>query len=122
MKHLYILGTVLFTVYGQMIIKWRVSILGEIPDSLVAKVRYLVDCLTDLYILSGLTSAFVASLFWIGAMSVFPIGYAYPFMGLNFLIVSLLANLIFHEPFSTQQVIGTGLVIMGILFLGFSRT
>jgi hypothetical protein len=41
---LYIALTILFTVYGQMIIKWQVSNAGDFPPDFGEKIMLLFDC------------------------------------------------------------------------------
>jgi len=61
MKYLYIFGTLFFTVYGQIILKWRIGKLGWHPNTegigaaVVNYLRFLFDPL----IFSGFISAFV---------------------------------------------------------------
>ena len=73
MRYLYILGTIFFTVYGQLIIKWRVNLKGEMPLKFTEKLGFIINLLIDPYVLSGLLSAFIASMFWIATMSKFEI-------------------------------------------------
>jgi hypothetical protein len=49
MGYLYILGTIFFTVYGQIVLKWRVGQAGVMPDELVAKLGYVLLSGTALY-------------------------------------------------------------------------
>jgi undecaprenyl phosphate-alpha-L-ara4N flippase subunit ArnF len=69
----------------------------------------------DPFILSGFLSAFVASLFWIGAMSKFEITQAYPFMSLAPVIVFILGVFVLGEPFTIGKVIGLVLIILGTI-------
>ena len=55
---IYILGTIVFTVYGQLILKWRIGKYGELPDQITHKVTYMFNVLLDPFIISGLLSAF----------------------------------------------------------------
>ncbi|MDJ0653484.1 MAG: SMR family transporter [Xanthomonadales bacterium] len=111
----YILGCVLFTVYGQLIIKWRVSGFQDLPGSFEGKLNHVVKALLDPFILSGLAAAFVAVGFWILALSKkIPLSYAYPFTSMSFILVLLASGLIFGEHVSWQKVVGVGLIISGI--------
>ena len=53
---------ILFTVYGQLIIKWRMSFFGKLPDDFGPKLLILLTRLFDPWIMSGLFSAGVAAL------------------------------------------------------------
>jgi len=115
MGYFYIIGTIGFTVYGQLILKWRIARLTNWPENTTAKLLYLLKALPDPFILSGLLAAFVASLFWMLAMSKFPLSYAYPFMSLSFVLVFLLSAVLFHETITWTKVAGLILVILGLI-------
>lgn len=115
MGYLYIFGTILFTVYGQIMLKWQISKYGSLPPDLGEKFIFLLKLLLNPLILSGFISAFIASLFWMAAMTKFDISYAYPFMSLSFVLVFLLSITLFHEPVNVYKIIGLSLIILGII-------
>ena len=115
MGFLYIFGTIFFTVYGQLILKWRIGKYGQLPDSLLEKLTFLFHALLDPYIISGFVSAFIASFFWMAAMTKFDLSYAYPFMSLAFVLVLFLSVLLFKEPLTSHKVIGILLIVAGII-------
>lgn len=115
MAYFYIFGTVFFTVYGQLIIKGRIGRYGELPGPLTEKASYMMAVLLDPWILSGFLSAFVASIFWIAAMTKFDISYAYPFMSSAFVLVFLLSIFLFNEPVTWQKTTGLILIVTGIV-------
>ena len=111
----YILGCVLFTVYGQLVIKWRVSGFVDLPESTRDKILHVGSALLDPYIITGLAAAFVAVGFWILALSKkIPLSYAYPFTSMSFVFVLLASALIFGEQLTWQKSVGVGLIISGI--------
>lgn len=120
MDHIYILGTIVFTVYGQLILKWRIGHYGILPIDIKEKVLFLCQILIDPFVISGLLSAFIASLFWMMAMTKFELSYAYPFMGLTYVIVFGLAVFLFGESFTVYKSIGIALIMAGIVVI--SRT
>jgi len=112
---LYILTTVLCTVYGQLIVKWQVSAAGAFPTSSRAKAYFLLRLLVNPWILSSLVAAFLAMLSWMAAMTKFKLSYAYPFMSLAFVLVLILSVLLFHEPVTAPKVLGIMLVAAGLI-------
>ncbi len=118
MDYLYILGTISFTVYGQVVLKWRVSMYGNLPELLLDKLFFLLKLLSDPYILSGFFAAFLAALCWMAAMTKFELSYAYPFMAMNFVLVLILSGLFFGEAITAWKVIGLSLVVAGIIIGG----
>ncbi len=119
--YFYILGTIAFTVYGQLILKWRVAQYGQIPEDHTEKLYYLAKLCLDPFLLSGFASAFVASLFWIAAMTKFDVSYAYPFMSLAFVLVLILSGLFFKEPITLWKIIGMAFIVAGIIITSQSK-
>lgn len=115
MKYIYIWGCILLTVYGQIIIKWRIAGKNISLPTLHDKLVFLAKLLVDPFILSGLFSAFAASLFWMMAMTKFEISYAYPFMSLAFVLVLILGVLLLGESFTIGKVLGVLFICIGIL-------
>lgn len=114
-SYFYILGTILFTVYGQIVIKWRVTKLGPVPIDLINKFWYLLGLIGDPYILSALMAAFIAALCWMLAMTKLDLSYAYPFISSSFVFVMLLSSLIFKEPLTVNKIWGIILITAGII-------
>jgi undecaprenyl phosphate-alpha-L-ara4N flippase subunit ArnF len=117
MRYLYIFSTIFFTVYGQIILKWRIEKLGWVMSdgNFRAKVICYLRLLFDPFILSGFVSAFIASIFWTMAMSKFEITTAYPFMSLSPVIVFIIGIWLLGETFTIGKVIGLVLIILGTI-------
>ncbi|WP_087972635.1 EamA family transporter [Oceanobacillus rekensis] len=117
MGYFYILSTIMFTVYGQLIIKWTMDKQGGLPEGFWDKIMFLFQLLLNPWILSGFLAAFLAALSWMAAMTKFDISYAYPFMSLSFVLVFILSVFLFGEPVSTQKVIGFAFIVLGIIVM-----
>lgn len=117
MRYIYVFATLFFTVYGQMILKWRILKLGfSLPDTgITDKLMALFRLVFDPFILSGFLSAFIASLCWMAAMTKFQITEAYPFMSLAPAIVFLLGIWLLGETFTIGKVAGLILIIVGLI-------
>ena len=115
MAHLYIFGTILFTVYGQLVIKWRIPSHGALPVELLPKLIFLLKLFFDPFIMSGFVAAVLASLCWMAAMTAFDLSYAYPFMGLNFVLVFLVSALLLSEQVTLYKTVGLALIVLGIV-------
>ena len=57
MSYVYVLCTVLLTVYGQIVIKWQVLAAGALPDEATQKIEFLARLMLNPWILSGLAAA-----------------------------------------------------------------
>jgi multidrug transporter EmrE-like cation transporter len=115
--HVFIALTLLFTVYGQMVLKWQMGHAGPLPEGMLPKLGFLVQQLFNPWILTGFIAAFLASLAWMAAMTRFDLNYAYPFMSLAFVIVMVLGVLLLGEALSAAKVLGTVLVVAGLVVI-----
>lgn len=116
--YLYIIGTILFTVYGQLILKWRIVNYGALPDGLDEKIVFLFKLLFDPYIFSGFAAAFIASFFWMAAMTKFDLSHAYPIIvGGLALATSIIAIVFLKEPINIHKILGIFLIILGVYFM-----
>ena len=117
-KYLYIFATILFTVYGQLMLKWRIGKLGfSLPEDggIGEKALSLFRLVFDPLVLSALFSALIASLFWMIAMSKFEITQAYPFMSLSPVIVFILGVFVLGETFTIGKLLWLILIILGTI-------
>jgi drug/metabolite transporter (DMT)-like permease len=115
--HVYILLTIAFTVYGQLVLKWQIGQAGQLPADAAGKIAFLLRQFLNPWILSGFAAALIASLAWMAAMTRFEINYAYPFMSLAFVIVMGFSVLFLGESLTAGRVAGTLLVVLGLVVL-----
>lgn len=108
----YIAATIVLTVYGQFILKWRI---GQLPIIAFEKIKFLTLLFLDPIILSSFLAAFIASLTWMAAMTKFNLSHAYPFMSLNFVIILLLSGWLLSEPITISESLGVGLITLGTI-------
>lgn len=112
-RHLLLLGVLLLTVYGQLIIKAR-AIVHSSMEHPGGRRTYLVEMFTDPFVLSGLGAAVVAGALWMLAIERTDLGYAYPFMALSFVLVPAASTVLFGERLPPLQVIGLLLIVIGV--------
>nr|WP_264373552.1 EamA family transporter [Paenibacillus psychroresistens] len=101
-------------------LKWRIGKFGSLPEDTMDKIIFLSRLMIDPFILFSFFSAFIASLFWIGAMTKFDISFAYPFMSLSFVLVFFISIFLFKEPVTFYKCAGMSLIVLGIIIT--SRT
>ena len=115
--HVFILMTIFFTVYSQLIMRWQVGNAGNLPADTPGKISFILALLLNPWVITGVASTFFAGVSWMLAMTRFEISYAFPFVSLNYILVLLAGFLIFGESFSLVKLAGTFLVIMGLLVI-----
>lgn len=115
MSYLFVALTVLLTVYGQIVIKWQVLEAGALPTDVQGKFAFIAHLLTNIWVLSGLAAALLASICWMLAMSKLPLSHAYPFVSLSFVLVLFLSYATFSEPLSVPKLLGVALIVLGVV-------
>lgn len=110
--------TVVLTVLGQFLIKWRVNEAGALPADMSGKIHFMGGLLLNPWVILGLGSAFAASLCWMLAMTKLPLSHAYPFTAVTFVLVVLGGAWLFSEPVSAMKMIGLGLIVAGVVLMG----
>jgi len=113
----YIALTIFFTVYGQLILKWRMAMKGAMPEAISEKITYFIKVFFDFWIISGFAAAFLASIAWMATLTKFELSFAYPFMSLSFVIVFFLSIVFFHEVITWQKIAGLVLIISGLIVM-----
>ncbi len=117
MGYLYIFLTIFFTVYGQLVLKWRMNMKGQLPPAFSDKIQFMMHAYLDPWILSGFFVAFMASLTWAMAMTKFQLSQAYPFMSLSYVVVFILSVFLFDEEVNLYKIIGCAMVLLGIIII-----
>lgn len=118
--YFFIAMTVLLTVYGQLVLKWKVGESGPLPGDVTGKLAFLGQALLNPWVLSGLGAAFVASLFWMLALKKLPLSTAYPFTASSFLLILAFSALFLGEPITAGKALGTILIVGGIAILALT--
>lgn len=114
LDHTYIASTVFFTVYSQLVMRWQVTQAGILPDDIPGKIGFIGSLFLNPWVFSSILATLLAGISWMLAMSRFEISYAYPWIGLNFVLMMLFGVFLFGESISMTKVIGTLLVVAGI--------
>jgi drug/metabolite transporter (DMT)-like permease len=120
LDHTYIFATVLFTVYSQLVMRWKVGLAGVLPVDVWGKTVFIGQLLINPWVLSAVVATFLAGISWMLTMSKFHLSYAFPFVSLNYVLVLLASAYLFHEPVSTTKLVGITLVVTGLIIIGRS--
>jgi len=115
MHYVYIFITIVLTVYGQLIVKWQVNLAGPFPASNGDKILFLGKLLINPWVMSSMAAALLAGIAWMAALTQLNLSFAYPFMGLTFVLVLLLSAVFFQEPLTWTNILGVTLIVAGII-------
>jgi drug/metabolite transporter (DMT)-like permease len=113
--YLFIAGTILFTVYGQIVLKWQINRLGPLPDAGGDKLAELVRLFFNPWVMSCVLAGLLAMLSWMAALTRFQLTFAYPFVSLTFALVLILGAVFFREAITPWKAAGVALIMLGVL-------
>ena len=111
MSLLWILLACLLTCLGQVAQKYAVESWRDQPSTLLAKLR-------SPWLWLALASLGLGLLVWLLVLQRLDVGVAYPMLSLNFVLITLIARFVFHEPIDRRHWSGVAVVIAGVALLG----
>ena len=113
-----ILCSVLLSAFAQITLKIGMSspvIQHAIASSSALTVIQSVS--TNMYVIGGLGLYFASAAVWLFVLAKVDVSFAYPFVGLGFVITMLLAFFINGEVLSTTKVVGTLCIALGVAIM-----
>ena len=113
----YILIAVLGSALGQVLLKKGMMTVGAITLSAKDLGQTIFRMLTNPFVFIGLGIYVIGTLFWLTALSRLDLSYAYPFASLSYVIMLLAAWIIFKENITTLRVLGSFVIIAGVLLV-----
>ncbi len=75
---------------------------------------------TSPFVILGLALYGVGTILWLFALKQLDLSLAYPFVGMSFLFVFIFSLTFLHEPFNLTRLLGTVVIIVGIIILSRS--
>ena len=81
----------------------------------------LYIALTNVYVVAGISMYLFSMILWLVVLSKIDVSVAYPFVGLGFIITMVLGFLLLNEQISTMRVMGTILVVCGVLMVSSTQ-
>ncbi|EFQ63087.1 4-amino-4-deoxy-L-arabinose-phosphoundecaprenol flippase subunit [Pseudomonas fluorescens WH6] len=108
---LLLLAACLLTCMGQVSQKFAVESWRDRPEGWSLKLR-------SPWLWAALICLGLGLLVWLLVLQRLEVGIAYPMLSLNFVLVTLVARFVFHEPVDARHWLGVALVIGGVVLLG----
>jgi len=107
-----ILGAVLFSTAGQLLLKSGAQRLGGL-----GRIDFLLAAFRDLHVLAGLAAWAASTLCWLYVLRVAPLSRAYGLTSLTYVLVLAASVHLFGEHVRRLHVVGTALIVIGIACL-----
>lgn len=111
MSLLLLLAACALTCLGQVAQKYAVESWRGVDSGWADKLRSPWLGLAVLSLGGGL-------LVWLLVLQRLEVGIAYPMLSLNFVLITLIARFVFHEPIDRRHWLGVALVMGGVVLLG----
>lgn len=107
--------TILLVVYGQLITKWRISVLAERLEDVDGSIVRLFEYIKDPYIASSYIAALLGSAAWMFVVERYAISIAFPiYVGLTVLAVAIGGCLLFSEAITPMRGLAIALIVAGV--------
>lgn len=113
-----ILCSILLSSFAQIVLKIGMSnttVLAAIQSSNALEIIKAIA--TNISVIGGLGLYFASAAVWLLVLAKVDVSFAYPFVGLGFIITMLLAFFINGEVLSTTKVIGTLCIALGVAII-----
>jgi multidrug transporter EmrE-like cation transporter len=123
MTHLWILGaSILLNVCGQISIKQSIlSYQHAVGSNVYFSASTALPLLTSPLTLLGLGLYAVSAVFWVSALTRVGLSYAYPLLGIGYVLIGVVSWKLWGEPFGLQRMLGTVVVALGVILVGTSK-
>ena len=116
-----ILGSVTLNALAQVFLKLGMGT-AELPAQWTAgeAFRLVLWAALNPWIVAGLASYALSILVWMYVLAYNEVSYAYPFLSIGFVLVTMMGWWIFDDSLSLQRILGISLICLGVVMV--SRT
>jgi len=83
-------------------------------------IKSIIRMLMKPLVIIGLAIYVLSALLWIVVLSNADVSYAFPFISLGYVLVTILSGLILKEKISLLRVLGVLIIIAGVIIVGVS--
>jgi len=115
-----ILTGVLLNAFAQILLKKGMLGIGHFEIQIQNLFPIIQKVATNLYILLGLGSYVISVAVWLLVLSQVEVSYAYPFLSVGYVVVTLMGYFFFQESVSWMRVTGILIIIVGVILLSRS--
>ena len=112
-RHAFLFLYIVFTVSSQLIMRWRIGAPALTEDG--GRFGFVLGLLAMPWVWVAFACTFLAGVAWMLTLSRLELTYAFPFTGITFLVILLAGALMFGEHVSAGRIIGTLLVVAGLI-------
>ena len=116
---IFIISSVLLNALAQILLKAGMKTYNNI-DLKSNIIQTFISISLNPYIIFGFISYGISIILWLWVLSKVDVSLAYPFQALGYIIVTILAWLIFQENINLTRIIALIFISLGLIILAFS--
>lgn len=114
----YILASVLLVNLGNLVAKYGLQQTGFSSNALVSS---YISFFTNPFVLLGIASVGMSSIFWLAALSKADLSYAYPMISMGYIITAVASWMFFEENLTIIRMAGIFIICSGVFLMSKSE-
>jgi len=115
---LLILLSIGIAVGGQVLLKIGMNRMGPINiDSISSLGHFFLGILKSPTVLVGLFLYMISAAIWLIVISIVDLSFAYPFIGLTYVLILVVSKFVFKEDVNPIRWIGTAIITIGVIVI-----
>ena len=115
-----LLVTISFNVFGQLLMKQGMTIVGPITGDLSLLISSLGKAFLNPYVIAGVGAYAASSIFWLILLSRVDLSYAYPALSLGYVLVTVVSYFFLGEHVSALRWAGVIVICIGVILVSRS--
>jgi len=113
----YILASVLLVNLGNLVAKYGLQQTSFSSNALISS---YIGFFTNPFVVLGLASVGISSVFWLAALSKADLSYAYPMISMGYIITAVASWIFFEENLTILRMAGIFVICSGVLLMSRS--
>ena len=110
--------SILLNAFGQVSLKYGMNAYGSVDFSDLKKVVFMFF---QPFVFVGLCLYVISTIFWLVSLSNADLSFIYPLNAVSFVLVAILARVVFKEYFNLTKLAGFFFVMLGAAIIGVGR-
>jgi multidrug transporter EmrE-like cation transporter len=111
-----IFASILLGVIGQLSMKKGMVNVGEISVTELFG-KKLFSVVFEKFVFIGVALYIISAAFWLVILSQEELSFAYPLIGIGYIVTAILAKIFFHESLTMFKILGIILIVVGAFFV-----
>ena len=114
-----ILCSVFLATTGQLLLKTGMGRVGYVDTQRITRPLQLIwQVVRTWEVMLGLTLFVLSAVSWLIVVSRVPLSFAYPFVGITYVLLALFSKFVLKEHVPTLRWLGVALIVAGVVLVG----